>query len=72
MVRKDRQSRTIMEFLHLNTMVTNYQRHFVIYLTDKKKVTQLIPSLVWKVVYGEYKETYINLVLQEDTLKDHL
>jgi len=70
--RKDRQPWTIGEFLHLNTMVTSYQRHFVIYLTDKKKVTQLIPSLVWKVVYDEYKETYINLVFQEDTLKDHL
>jgi hypothetical protein len=70
--RKDKQPRTIVEFLCLNTMVTSYQRRFVIYLRDKKKVTQLIHSLVWKVFYGEYKETYLNSVFQEDTLKDHL
>jgi hypothetical protein len=70
--RKDKQPQTIVDFFHLSTMVMNYQRHFVIYSRDKKKVTQLIPSLVWKIVYGEYKDTYLNSVFQEDTLKDHL
>jgi hypothetical protein len=70
--RKDKQPQTIVEFLHLNTMVTSYHRHFVIYSREKKKVAPLIPSLMWKVVYGEYKGTYLNLMLQEDTLKDHL
>jgi hypothetical protein len=27
---------------------------------------------VWKVICGEYKETYPNSMLLEDTLKDHL
>jgi hypothetical protein len=71
-VKKDKQPWTIVEFLHLNTMATSYHRHFVIYLRDKKKVTPRIPSLVWKVVYGEYKGTYLNSMLQEDTSKDHL
>jgi hypothetical protein len=70
--RKDKQPRTIVEFLCLSTMVTSYQRHLVIYLRDKQKVTQLIRSLVWKVLYGEYKETYLNSMFQEDILKDHL
>jgi hypothetical protein len=26
---------------------------------------------MWKVIYGEYKEIYFNLMFQEDTLKDH-
>jgi hypothetical protein len=48
--RKDKQPQTIVEFLHLNTMVISYHMHFVIYLRDKKKITPLIPSLMWKVV----------------------
>jgi hypothetical protein len=27
---------------------------------------------MWKVIYGEYREIYFNLMFQEDTLKDHL
>lgn len=33
-------------------------------------MTQLIPSLVWKVMYNEYKEIYPNCKSQKDTLKD--
>ncbi len=35
-------------------------------------MTQLIPSLVWKVLYNEYKEIYPNYKSQKDTLKDYL
>ncbi len=42
-----------------------------VYSKDKKKVIQLIPCFMWKVIYGEYKEIYFNLMFQEDTLKDH-
>ncbi len=42
--RKDKQQQAIVEFLHLNIMVTSYHWHFAIYSRDKKQVTQLIPS----------------------------
>jgi hypothetical protein len=32
-----------------------YNHHFAIYNKDKTKVTQSIPSIVWKVVYVAYK-----------------
>jgi hypothetical protein len=51
-----------MESFHLNIMVVSYHWHFVIYFKDNKQVTQLILNLVWKAVYGEYKEIYLNLV----------
>jgi hypothetical protein len=35
-------------------------------------MTQLIPSLVWKVMHNEYKEIYPNYKSQKDTLKDYL
>jgi hypothetical protein len=35
-------------------------------------MTQFIPSLVWKVMYNEYKEIYPNCKFQKDTLKDSL
>jgi len=37
---------------------------FSLYFRDKKKVTQLILSLMWKVAYNEYKQIYPNLVFQ--------
>jgi hypothetical protein len=35
-------------------------------------MTQLILSLVWKVMYNEYKEIHSNCKSQKDTLKDYL
>jgi hypothetical protein len=48
--------KAILESFHMNAMAANYHWHFVIYSKNNKQVTQLISSLVWKVVYGEYKE----------------
>jgi hypothetical protein len=30
------------------------------YYKDKKQVIQLIPCFMWKVIYGENKEIYLN------------
>jgi hypothetical protein len=54
--------RAFVESFHLNAMVVNYHWHFVICFKDNKQVTQLIWNLVWKAIYGEYKEIYVNLV----------
>lgn len=59
MARKENQPRTIVESFHLNTMVKSYHQNFGIYFRNKKQVTQLILSLVWKTVYGEYKSQHI-------------
>jgi hypothetical protein len=53
-------------------MCATYNHHFVIYNKDKSKVTQLIPSIVWKVAYTTYKINYPNSELQEKTLKERL
>jgi len=42
------------------------------YSKDKKASHPIDTLLMWKVIYGEYKEIYFNLMFQEDTLKDHL
>jgi len=52
----------IVESFHLNTMLASYHWHFVKYSKDNKQVTQLILNLVWKAIYDEYKEIYLNLV----------
>jgi hypothetical protein len=41
------------------------------YSKNKKQVIQLIPCFMWKVIYGEYKEIYLNSMFEGDTLKDH-
>jgi hypothetical protein len=50
----------MVELVHLNTMVATYNHHFVVYNQGKKKVTQFIPSIVWKVVYNTFQKTYPN------------
>jgi hypothetical protein len=45
----------IVESLHLNTMATKYHQRFGLYFKEKKQMTQLIPSLVWKAMFSENK-----------------
>jgi hypothetical protein len=54
--------------------ITSFEHHgrnlastFCKYSKDKKKVTQLIPSLVW-----EHRTTNFENISQEDILKDQL
>jgi hypothetical protein len=53
-------------------MATSYNYHFAKYSKEKKNVTQLIPTFVWKAIYAKYRETYPNNIFQENTLKDRL
>jgi hypothetical protein len=50
-------------------MAISYNRHFAKYSKEKMNVKQLIPTLVWKAIYSKYKETYLNNIFQENTLK---
>jgi hypothetical protein len=59
--------------------ITSFEHHghklpstFCKYSKNKKKVTQFIPSLVWKQVYANYRITNLESISQEDTLKDQL
>jgi hypothetical protein len=59
--------------------ITSFEQHghklaltFCKYSKDKKKVTQFIPSLVWKQVYANYRTTNLENISQEDPLKDQL
>jgi len=54
-VRQKKHPCQIVESFHLDTMATRYHQHFGSYFRDKKQVTQLIPSLVWKAMSSEGK-----------------
>jgi hypothetical protein len=64
---KEKVQRTIVESLHLSTMATSYNTHFVTY---SSVITQLIPTAVWKAMYNDYVIAYSNSPFHDDTLKD--
>src|ERR1700737_3431555 len=70
--RREKGSRPIVDSLHLSCLVASYNIHFAKYCRGRKQVTQLVPSLVWKKVFKEYKNHYTNSLFVEETLKDHL
>jgi hypothetical protein len=53
-------------------MCAAYNHHFAIYNKNKSQNTQLIPNVVWKVVYASYKSNYLESNFQEETLKERL
>lgn len=60
----------LVEWTHLNMMVRSYNCHFAKYSKEKKNVTQLIPTLVWKAIYAKYREIYFDNIFWEDTLRN--
>jgi hypothetical protein len=70
--RREKVSRPIVDSLHLSCLVASYNVHFAKYCKGRKQVTQLVPSLVWKEVFKEYKEHYTNSPFVEETLKARL
>ena len=70
--RREKGSRPIVDSLHLSCLVASYNVHFAKYCKGRKQVTQLVPSIVWKEVFKEYKEHYSNSPFVEETLKDRL
>jgi hypothetical protein len=47
-----------MEFMQFNLLVASYDIHFAAYYFDKKKMSQLIPNVVWKSIYQDYLKAY--------------
>lgn len=47
-------------------------KHFAAYSQGQKQVTQLVISVVWKLAYAYYFVGYLDLLFQEDPLKDRL
>jgi len=47
-----------MEFMQFNLLVASYDIHFAVYYFDKKKMSQLIPNVVWKSIYQDYLKAY--------------
>jgi hypothetical protein len=62
----------IVESTHLNGMCVTYNHQFVIYSKDKFRNTQLIPNVMWSIVYASYKSNYLESNFQEETLKERL
>ena len=50
------QPRVIVDSHHLSTLIASYNHHFAEYSNGRVKVTQIIPSVVWKLVYTDYNE----------------
>jgi hypothetical protein len=49
--RREKGNHAIVESTHLNNMCATYNHHFAIYSKNRFKNTQLIPNVVWKVIY---------------------
>ncbi len=47
--------RCIVDYFHFRYLSNSYNCHSMFYIWDRKNVTQLMPSQVWKVVYANYK-----------------
>ncbi len=62
----------IVESTHLSNMCATYNDHFAMYSKNKSQNTQLIPNVVWKVVYVSYKSHYLESNRKEETLKERL
>jgi hypothetical protein len=39
----------------LSNMAQSYYNHFATYSKGRKQVTQLVPNMVWKLVYADFK-----------------
>lgn len=69
---KEKGSKPVVDSLHLSRMVALHNKPFNAYCQAPIKVTQIIPSLVWKSVHKEYIAQYPNSSFVEETLRDQL
>jgi hypothetical protein len=67
--KKSRTARSIVDSLHLSTVIASYNNHFANYSIGRSKNTQLIPGKVWKNIYEDYKNTFPKSPFAEETLK---
>ena len=63
----------MIDSVYLSLLVSSYHKHFNEYSNVRKKFSnQLIPSLVWKKYYWDYKKEYPNNPFRENSLKERL
>ena len=63
----------LIDSVHLSLMVSSYHKHFNEYSVGRKKTSfQLVPSLVWKLVYADFMKEYPNNTWKEESLKERL
>ena len=63
----------LIDSVHLSLLVSSYHKHFNEYSIGRKKASsQLVPSLVWKLVYADFIKEYPNSTWKEDSLKERL
>lgn len=70
--RKDKTSRCLVDSSHVCALEAAFHHHFAVYSKDRKTVNQIIPSVVWKAVYSQYKRIFPNSKFQQESLKDRL
>jgi hypothetical protein len=71
-LQKEEVPRQFFNFIRLNTMVILYNLHFANYNLDKKQITQLIPTIMWKQIYIDYQVIHLDSYIVKKTLKDKL
>ena len=67
-----RHNRSVVESEQLSVMVASYHQHFGKYSNGQKQVLQLIPNVVWKLVYVDFLQRFEDNLFQEETLKERL
>ena len=59
--------------VHLSLLVSSYHKHFNEYsIGHKKTSSQIVPSLIWKLVYADFIKEYPNSTSKEESLKERL
>jgi len=53
--RKEKLTKLTKESRMLSNMAQSYYNHFATYSKGRKQVTQLVPNMVWKLVYADFK-----------------
>lgn len=62
--------RPMVETMPLNGMLCCYHQEFEVYSRGRKKVNQLITTMVWSRMWNDYKKSYPTNELAEETLKN--
>jgi hypothetical protein len=70
-IRSESVPRSVVDSLHLATLMAYYHHDFGEYSNDRKHAAkQVIPSKVWQKVYVSYKEAHLYSSFDEETLKN--
>jgi hypothetical protein len=62
--------RSIVNSVHLSTLMASYHNHFNSYCKDRKQsIRQIIPAKVWQLVYADYMKVHPESRFDQETLK---